>query len=371
MGVYPYAPAFAYAFIPFTWLGYLWACRCWLLVNWLATGAAFILALALLKPAEGRSGELWGIVLLALIPTSGYLWANLRVGQVAMMMALGCLLWAYCRQRGHRFLGGMSLAAASALKLAPLALVPYLVIQRDGRGLAGFLVGGLLLFAAPAAGVGWDGTCQLHAAWIEHTAATQVPVQIYRPGNQSLLAELARLPPISNGHQCYSLERLMQLAHSYPYVLAGALAVLYAWILWDRLRNRQRPSLPANGSWDLLHFALLLIFLTLANPRAWRCNFVALLFPCMMLAQHVWHRRPGSLIGLLALGSVLLACAMPTHGIAEQGWSISGWLLLGKHFWGGVAVAAALPVLRRWGEEGPCGYQGDPEGPAAGNDAGL
>jgi hypothetical protein len=35
MAVYPYAPAFAYAFIPLTYLEYLWACRCWLLFNWL------------------------------------------------------------------------------------------------------------------------------------------------------------------------------------------------------------------------------------------------------------------------------------------------------------------------------------------------
>ncbi len=203
------------------------------------------------------------------------------------------------------------------------------------------MVGGVLLFAAPAALVGREGTCQLHAAWIEHTAATQVPVQIYRPGNQSLLAELARLPPISNGHQCYSLERLTQLARVYPYVLAGALAALYAWILWDRSRHRQETSVPPDRSWDPLHFALLLIFLTLANPRAWRCNFVALLFPCLLLAQCVCQRRTGSRIGLTALGLVVLACAMPTHGFAEQGWSLGGWLLLGKHFWGGVAVAAA------------------------------
>src|SRR5437764_3210658 len=39
LGVYTYAPAFAYLLLPLQFLDYLWACRCWLVVNWLATGA--------------------------------------------------------------------------------------------------------------------------------------------------------------------------------------------------------------------------------------------------------------------------------------------------------------------------------------------
>ncbi len=339
LAVYSYAPAFAYGFIPLTDLGYLWACRIWLLVNWLATFAGLILAFKLLSPVWAV-GEVWSVLVLALVPTSAYLWANLRVGQVAMLMVLGCLAWAYCQRQGHRFLGGMLLATASALKLAPLALVPYLVIQRDWRGLAGLLVGGVLLLTAPAAWVGWEGTCRLHREWIEHTAATQVPVQIYRPGNQSLLAQLARLPPVGNGHQCFSTERLAQLTHFYPFLLAGGLILLYAWILLDRGRGANQNPL-AHHRCESLHLALLLIVLTLAHPRAWRCNFVALVFPCLMLAQHIWRQRPGYRIALTALGMLFLACVLPTHGLEEQGWSLYRWLLLGKHFWGGVAIAGA------------------------------
>jgi hypothetical protein len=60
---------------------------------------------------------------------------------------------------------------------------------------------------------------------------------------------------------------------------------------------------------DGLHLALLLVVMTLANPRAWRCDFVALLFPCLMLAQRVWQRRPGSRIAFTALGMVILRAA--------------------------------------------------------------
>lgn len=349
MGVYPYAPAFAYGLIPLTYLDYPWACRCWMLFNWLTTATAFVIAVRLLRLGEE---EVWGIVLLALVPMTAYVWINLHVGQASMLMTLGCLAWVYSQRQGYRFLGGLFLAAASALKLAPLAMVPYLVLQRDRRGGAGFVMGSALLFALPAAWIGWGGTCDLHAAWFRHTAATQVPVQTYRPGNQSLLAQLARLPPFGNGHQCYSAARLSQLMHAYPFVLIGAAAFLYAWILCAGGRNRDGERSAKGGGrvardaperfpCDPLHVALLLVLLTLLNPRAWRCNFVALLFPCLMLAKQVWRQEPGYRVGLAALGTVLLACIVPTHGLNEHGWSLGPWLLEGKHFWAGLMIGAA------------------------------
>jgi len=99
---------------------------------------------------------------------------------------------------------------------------------------------------------------------------------------------------------------------------------------------------------------VLLTFLTLAHPRAWRCNLVALLVPCLLLAECVWHRRPTFRVALAALALVGLACAWPTAGVGAAGWGLGAWLLLGKHFWGAVAAAGACvwctaprsPVLR-------------------------
>ncbi len=341
MGVYPYAPVYAYLLSPLHYLDYLWACRCWLVINWAATAVVFCQALGLVLGPDWRFRASRGILLLAAVPTAAYVWANLRVGQAAMLMMLGCLGWAICRRRGRPFLGGLLLAAACAIKLAPLVLVPYLLIQRDRRGLAGVVIGGLSLFMLPAVWVGLAGTVRLHQEWVQHTLATHVPVQTYRPGNQSLLAQLARLPPYSNGHQCYSAENLAALSCCYPLILLVLAAGLYGWILWTCWGRRSSPISEQEKRCDLIHLALLFIFLTLAHPRAWRCNFVALIFPCVLLAEQVWKRRPGFQVSLAALGVVLWACVWPTNGVGEQGWSWGAWLLQGKHFWGAVAVASA------------------------------
>ncbi len=338
LGAYSYAPAYAYLFAPLSRLDYFWACRVWMALNWLATLGCFALALELIVGPRRRQGR-WAVALLAAVPTAGYFWANVRVGQTGAVMLLLCLGWAVCRRRGRPFAGGLLLAAAGALKLATGLLVPYLALRRDWRGLAGVLVGGLALFLLPAAWVGWQGTVRLHREWVGHTSATHVPEQTFRPGNQSLLAQLARLPWVSDGHRLRSAENLARLHGLYPLLVLTVAAGVFLWVARDGRTATRAPEEQRRR--ENLHLILLLVLLTLAHPRAWRCNCTALLMPCVLLAEHVWRRRPGYPVAQAALTAVALACAWPTGGVGEAGWGLRSWLLLGKHFWGALAVAAA------------------------------
>jgi hypothetical protein len=342
LGVYPYAPAYAYLLIPLTHLDYILACRLWMFLNWLATAGSFWLALKLVFDQD-PSRKRYVVLLLIIVPLGGYIWANLRVGQVAMFMVLAILGWLYCQRRGWPFVGGVLLACACALKLAPLIFTPYLLVQRDRRGMAGFGLGLCTIFFVPAYWVGLEGSARLHEQWVTHTLATHVPVQTYRPGNQSLLAQLARLPRISNGHQCFNEENLALLHHYYPLVLIGIASTFYVWVLW----RRRLGSFP---SCDILPFAILFILLTLLHPRAWRCNFVALLLPCAMVVKHVCQQSRGFRFGIFALAICLVACALPTDGQDTQNWHWYNWLVQGKHFWAAMTLGFACVFLE--GEAG-------------------
>src|SRR5262249_17307391 len=89
LGVYTYAPAYAYPCGPLGRLDFFWACRLWLAVNWLVPLACVALAVALVLGP--RREDRWPVALLALAPAAAYFWANLRVGQVGALMLLGCL----------------------------------------------------------------------------------------------------------------------------------------------------------------------------------------------------------------------------------------------------------------------------------------
>ena len=337
LGSYPYAPAYAYLFMPLSTLDYLWACRLWMTINWTATIAGCVLAVRLVCREEQHFENMLPVGL-AVLATGAYLWTNVRMGQVGMLMFLGCLGWMWCQRHGKPFLGGLALASACALKLAPGVLLPYLVLRRDVRGLAGVAVGAAALFLLPAAWVGWDGTVQLHRQWVEHTAATQIPAQTCRRGNQSLLAQLARLPGISSGDVCIAPEKLATLSRWYPLGIVGLGLMVFAWAY--RALRRSRPRVSVVDQENVV-FAVLLIFLTLAHPRAWRCNFVAMLFPCLLLAEQRRRRLPGAAVDWTALGLMMLACIWPTRGLETEEWTLPGWLLLGKHFWAALAVGFA------------------------------
>jgi hypothetical protein len=345
LGVYPYALAYAYLLIPLTYRDYIWACRLWMNFNWLATACSFWLALKLVFDGEELGPRRYLVLLLIVVPLGGYIWANLRVGQVAMFMVLAILGWLYCQRSGWRLVGGILLACACALKLAPLIFAPYLLVHRDRRAIAGFALGVLALFFVPACWVGLAGSGRLHEEWITHTLATHVPVQTYRPGNQSLLAQLARLPAISNGHRCFSEGNLALLHRYYPLVVIGIASAFYAWVIWRR-RSESLPSGPPRTPFsDLLPFAVLFVLLTLLHPRAWRCHFVALLLPCALVVKHVLQQGRGFRFGLFALALCLVACVLPTDGQDSERWHWYNWLAQGKHFWAAFVLGLACIVL--------------------------
>jgi hypothetical protein len=334
-GSFVYSPAFACLFTPLHFLDYLWACRLWTLINW---GLSFAcLALAFHLALGWRASPPWDIIWLTLVPMENYFWANVRVGQTGVLMTAAILAWASCRRRGWPFLGGLALAGACAVKIAPLLLFPYLVVRRDWRGLSGILLGGTFLVALPAMWFGWEGTVRLHEEWAQQTLRTQVPGQTIRASNQSFLGQIARLSAISNGRSWCDLENLNMLQRAYPILVLGLAAILYGWIVW----HARRPGdVDQQQRRENLHLCLLFIFMTLAHPRAWSCNFVALLLPTIILAETVCRGRPGWRVALVPIVLMALASALKTIDLDGDDWTWPAWLNQGRHFW--AALSAAL-----------------------------
>jgi hypothetical protein len=341
--VYVYAPAFAYCLVPLTYLDYLWAVRCWLVLNWLAVLACLFLSLRLVTGSEWYTHR-WRLLWLAALPVSAYFWDNLHAGQAALLVIVCCLGWIACRRAGHPFVGGLLLSVAVGLKLYPILLTPWLVLRRDGRGCAGVATGLFGLFLLPALWVGGAGSLDLHLQWMRLTQETQSAGQTIRTGNQSLLAVLARLPVISDGHTVLAPERLAALCQWYPLLLGLVTAAVYGALMI--VRARQPRNLPGAESRlrDNVAYAVLLVLMTLAGPRSWRCNFAALVFPCMLLAAGVCQRRPGGWRGLAALIVLTLLNVCRTEGIfwPDDPWAL--WPLAANHFLGALAIGVAVAM---------------------------
>jgi hypothetical protein len=333
-----YAPAYAFLFQPLSGFEFHTAARMWMVINWLLAILCVCLGLELVVDGW-RQRAPWLVIWLALVPTANFFWANIRSGQVGILMLVCCLGWAVCARRGKSFGGGMLLAAGCALKLAPGVLLPYLIVRRDFRGLAGVLAGSLILFALPALWVGWEGTVRLHQEWPQHCRATQIPAQTCHPINQSLLGLLARLPWVSDGGSGVCAENLSLLERSYALVLLVLVGGAYTWIWQSRRQTRLAPD--AERGRDNTHLALLLLLMTMAHVRAWVFNYVGLFPACLILADRIVRWLPGWRVALAALVSILLIAPICWPDPYTTPWSISAWLMQGKFFWNGLAVAAA------------------------------
>ena len=322
LGAYMYAPVFAhFAFRYFAALPYLWAVRLFLLINWIATVACVWLCLRLIR---SPNRDLFWLGLIALVPTGDYLKANLHNGQVGTLLLLACLIWLNLMLSGRCFLGGLVLSLAVGLKLYPALLVPYLLLRKDWRGIAGVTIGILILFAAPAAFVGWHRVIPLHTEWLRFCVSTQITDQTTRSGNQSLLAVLARLPFITDGKQrLVSAANLANLLKIYPLIVVAITGVIYAGLY---LSNRKSPK-------PVFDVALLLLWMTIAAPRAWTFNFAAEILAAFLLADVVVARREHFRLAAAALASVAIALAFPTNSFTYSSrWGLTAYLLQNKHF---------------------------------------
>jgi hypothetical protein len=357
LGAYMYAPVFAHTFFRgLAHLPYLWAVRLFMLINWLATITCAWLCLRLMR-APGRDLLLLGLI--ALIPTGDYLKANLHNGQVGTMLLLACVGWMSLMLTGRSFLGGLLLSLAIGLKLYPALLVPYLLLRKDWRGIAGVCVGVLILFCIPGFFVGFGHLIPLHQQWLKFCMSTQIASQTIRTGNQSLLGVLARLPMITNGRQgLVSADNLAKLIRIYPAIVLVLTAGVYAFLYRSTRRlhtglaasaaialaaEAASPVRASNDRIVVRDVSLLLLWMTLASPRAWTFNFAVEILPAMLLAGAILDRRPRCWAAIIALLCVPIALGFPTNSLTfSDRWSLGAYALQNKHFDAALILAAAL-----------------------------
>jgi hypothetical protein len=150
-----------------------------------------------------------------------------------------------------------------------------------------------------------------------------------RTGNQSLLGVLARLPWICLGNQAIvSMDNLHRLLNIYPEIVAALTAVIFTCLFFIKL-NPLRDT------------AVLLVWMTLAAPRAWTFNFCVELLPAVYLATVIADRRQQSWLAIAALVCIPIAIVFPTNSLSfGDRWALWSYLLQNKHF-----IAAAIVAL--------------------------
>ena len=273
---YIYPPAFALLVAPLDLLSRAAANIVWLLVGQAALAVAVVLALRWLRPAA------WALTAILCATATFYpLWIDAIQGQANLLVLLLVLVGIAGIVQGKPRLAA-ALGVAAALKLTPLILLGWLLLDRRLRE-ASWMLGAFGGITAAAALLRFDDTLIFFRQVLPALAQGSA---IY--ANQSLQGVVARVATSNAYTQPWTV---LPWAHLGAAILVAALVAVWFF------RTRQQPA--------LVRAAAFLPLLPLASSVTWAHHLV-LLLPVIWLAFIAIDERGWPLPSTIAMGLLLL-----------------------------------------------------------------
>jgi hypothetical protein len=271
----PYPPTFGLAMAPFSLLPPFAAALVWyalkvvgfvFLVRWLRAGVRAE------SPGAGPHVVAGYVVLPFLVALNPFM-SEFRLGQANLWVLVFSILTVRSLERG-RPLRAAAFFSLAAVKVTPLALLPWFLFRRQWRFLAALLPVGAAWLVALAAWWGPGQVPGLFLEWVQSTAsrkATSAAVAHFE--NQSLQGAAARLAQLAPALQ----EPFLGLAIQQWLWIVPSLAIV-AVLLVSAARDRFRPRLPPE------EFALGSLLMLLASSDSRWAHHVQLFVPLAVLA---------------------------------------------------------------------------------------
>ncbi len=308
---------FAMFMVPFELMGYTAASIAWPLLNLAALAGSCYWCL---KLARGPDAPVpWPLLIVPALLVLRPLDSNFGNGQVnVLILALTCL-GLYLYQKRLDTWAGVSLAAATLMKVTPALLIVYFAWKREWRVVIGAAIGAIILtliVPMPLFGMrgGLDGTCY----WLEErilVSTAGVQQEGYVPG-QSLRTILYRTLTDSKAGSHTERDIRVNIVSMEPETVeivsktcAIGLILLLGLLTFGR---GDRDDVPRTAA----EFSLLLGVMLLASPYSRKAHFVLLMLP-MTFAWSRLALAGGEFKGRKFLLGTTIACFVLTSLTAE------------------------------------------------------
>ena len=256
--------------------------------------------------------------------TIGFVFDMFDLGQPNLVLLALMLYGFWLLQHERRWMAGSMFALATAIKIFPVAVLPYLVWRRQWAALASMLVFlGVFLFVVPAPVRGFQHNLAELKTWYEGMVASssekgfgQRDEQNWSWVNQSIIAVTHRLTRPVNYNQDDPAKpvRTMNLVDiSFKaanwVVLAVSLAIGLGFVAVMPARSKTTPRSNAE------ELGILFCLMTVASPLARQYYFMWLFFPITILMHRAaYDPRPAVRMGTwaaLAIAGLLMCLSFP------------------------------------------------------------
>ncbi len=326
--LYPPLPAVLLA-IP-AWFGKLalYVCLCLLnIVAWWTT-AQFSHAMT----GSGRLPNAWLYFLPGFV-TISFVFDMFDLGQPNLMLLAMMLYGFWLMQQARPWLGGSMFALATAIKVFPVAVLPYLVWRRQWAAAASMVVFTLVfLFVVPAPVRGFEHNVAELKTWYRGMVGAssekgfgQRDEQNWSWVNQSIIAMTHRLTRPVNYNQDDPSKpvRTMNVvdisfgaANIVVLVVCAVLGLAFVLVM-----PREKRRTPRSDAEEL---GILFCLMTVASPLARQYYFIWLFFPITVLMHRAaYDVRPRVRLGTwlaLAFSGILFLLALPPFPKDIQAW---------------------------------------------------
>jgi hypothetical protein len=256
--------------------------------------------------------------------TVTFVFDQFDLGQPNLMLLAMMLYGFWLLQRARPWMAGSMFALAAAIKVFPVAVLPYLVWRREWKAVAGTLVFlGLFLFVVPGPIRGFEHNAAELKTWYRGMVGSssekgfgQRDEQNWSWVNQSIIAMTHRLTrPINyNQDDPHKPPRTMNIANldfktANLVVLALSLAIGLGFVAVMPPASRRTERSDAE------ELGILFCLMTVASPLARQYYFMWLFFPIAILVHRAaYDPRPAVMAatwGLLALSGGLMLLSLP------------------------------------------------------------
>jgi|GEM_PF-674863 len=336
---YVYPPPFAILMVPLSQIPLALGALIWYLISVLSIGASVMMSAALLDNTrlKNKAYLVYGLPLLSL---SVLLVSGAMRCQASPFMFCFMIATFYLHLKQRPVFAGLSLACAAMLKVFPIVLIAYFIIQRQWRTVIATGVGLILLgIVLPSLYWGWQFNFDQILRWLDVVGHPAMMHNSDRAQMTSLYAQLLDTTKPRN----QSLESLFLSVDMPAYLThyaVGAAAMLMLGVMWVTARSLQLPvdrsiglgeinlsplqkNLPTDTQSsqerastvrieDALLCSAFLIWSLLITPIAETHYFGALLLPLTMLIGYVAQSQQTHQhkVRFIASGGIIMSVVM-------------------------------------------------------------
>ena len=281
---------------------------------------------------SGRTPGPWLFALPGFV-TVTFVFDMFDLGQPNLVLLAVMLFGIWLLQHERPWMAGCMFALATAIKVFPVAVFPYLIWRRQWAAAAGLVVFlGLFLFVVPAPVRGFQHNVSELKIWYRGMVGSSSEQGFGQRGqqnwslvNQSIIAVTHRLTRPVNYNQDNPAKppayiNLLDLDFKTAnwVVVAISLAIGLGFIAVMPARSRMTPRSTAE------ELGILFCLMTVASPLARQYYFMWLFFPMTVLIHRAaYDPRPALRAGtwaVLALAGLLMCLSFPVFPTELQAW---------------------------------------------------